>query len=129
MGMRCSQPQGLPVHAKEFLKDNAVRVNECPHCHRHDGYKREAFGKYGMDDELELYRYTLLDGSTATEFVQEEMWSSGPIIWIALKWKDTRFRWTNGEVDNDNELVDYGMTQEASYYEDIRRRDENRRKT
>ena len=101
MGMRCSQPQGLPAHAEEFLRDNAVRVNECQHCQRHDGYQREVIGKYGMFDELDLYRYTLLDGSTADEFVQEEMWSSGPMIWLALKWKNTDFRWSSKAVDQE----------------------------
>lgn len=96
--MRCSQPYGLPDHAEEFLSDNASRVDQCPHCERHDGYRKEVIGTYGMFDELELYRYTLLDGSTADEFVQGEIWSSGPMIWLALKWKDADFRWPTSAI-------------------------------
>jgi len=94
MGMRCSQPQGLPVEALEFLDKNAVKLNQCLHCYRHDGYKKKIIGHYGMFDELPLHRYTLLNGETIEEYVQETMWSSGPIIWLALKWKDgATFMW------------------------------------
>jgi len=98
MGIRCSQPQGLPSRAEEFLENNVVRVNQCPHCERHDGYKHEVIGTYGMFDELELYRYTLLDGSIADEFIQAEIWSAGPMIWLGLKWKETNFIWENQAI-------------------------------
>jgi hypothetical protein len=91
--MRCSQPQGLPKCAEEFLTTNAVKVNECPQCGRYGDYERKIIGTYGMFDELELYRYTLRDGTTIDEFIQEEIWDSGPMIWLALRWKDTTFEW------------------------------------
>lgn len=98
--MRCTQPYGLPTHAEEFLKRNAVRLNHCHHCKRYDGYKREVIGEYGMLGEFELYRYTLLDGTTADEYVQYTVWSSGPMIWLALiKWKDANFEWSEKEMD------------------------------
>lgn len=95
---RSSQPRGLSDGAEEFLRTNAVKVNVCRHCHRNDGYKREVIGTYGMFDELELYRYTLLDGSTADECVQYTIWSSGPIIWLGLTWKNTGFWWPEDQM-------------------------------
>lgn len=96
--MRCSQPQGLPTEASQFLEANVRRVNECRHCHRHNGNTREIIGQYGMFDELNLYRYSLLDSTTAEEYIQKEIWDSGPIIWLALKWKDITFKWREGEM-------------------------------
>lgn len=98
MGIRCSQPQGLPLEAVEFLKDNAVKINQCTCCYRHDGYQKEVVDTCGMFDDIDLYCYTLVDGSTATEFVQEELWSSGPMIWIGLKWQGSEFKWASSEI-------------------------------
>lgn len=98
MGMRCSQPQGLPAIAEEILRANAVKVNQCKHCQRHDGYQRESIGEYGMFDELILFRYILVDRSTADEFIQHSIWSSGPMIWLGLRWKDSEFVWLEEEM-------------------------------
>lgn len=58
--MRLSQPQGLPIEAMEFLSKNAVKVNQCPHCHRHDvGYQRKVIGMMGCMMKLS-YINTLL---------------------------------------------------------------------
>lgn len=97
--MRCSQPQGLPVEAIEFLDKNAVKINQCQHCHRHDGYQKEAIGTHGMFDELSLYRYTLSDGRTADEYIQHTVWSSGPMEWLGLRWGSATFEWTKEELD------------------------------
>lgn len=122
--MRCSQPQGLSASAEEFLRNYAVTFNPCKHCKKHDGYKKKSIGKYGMLDELDLYEYILIDGSVAREYIQQEIWDSGPITWLGLTWKDAKFEWADSEMNNDDELADYGMSQEASYYEDIRIRNE-----
>ncbi len=98
--MRCSQPYGLPPAAQDFLDKNAFRLDQCPVCKRNSGYKKESIGTYGMFDELVLYRYTLLDGSTAEEFVQDEIWDSGPMIWLGLKCKDSEFRWADKEIND-----------------------------
>jgi hypothetical protein len=45
----------------------------------------EEVERRGMFDDLPLYRYPLKDGRIATEYVQEEHWSSGPMIWLALR--------------------------------------------
>ncbi len=40
-----------------------------------------------MFDDLVLYEYPLLDGEvfvTAKEYVQMEIWSSSPMIWLGL---------------------------------------------
>lgn len=128
MGMRCSQPQGLSAEAEQFLRDNAVRINEYQCCHRHDGYQKEVIGTCGILEDVNLYRYILLDGSTADEFVQHCVWNSGPMEWFGLRWKDTEFKWQDKEIENNNdddELADYGMSHEASYYEDVRKRNES----
>lgn len=99
--MRQSQPFGLPNNALEFLFDNAVRIDVCKHCKRHGGYKKEKIGTYGMFDEIDLYRYTLLSGETADEYIQREVWSSGPMIWLGLTWKGTEFKWQDSEMMDD----------------------------
>lgn len=85
--MRCSQPQGLSAGAKEFLAKN-------------DGYKKEVIGTYGMCDELKLYKYCLVDGSVAEEYVQSSHWDSGPVIWLGLKWKEAKFEWSKIKIDS-----------------------------
>jgi hypothetical protein len=92
--MRCSQPQGLPGDAIEFLKNEAKPVNMCGCCKRHDGYHRTPIDTYGMFDELELYQYRLKNGKTAKEYVQCSIWSSGPMIWLGLLLDDgTKLEW------------------------------------
>lgn len=98
MGIRCSQPQGLPPEAIEFLKQNAVRLNPCTHCLRDDGYKKEIIDTCGMFDDVDLYCYTLSDGDTAIEFVQQEIWSSGPMIWFGLRCKKCIFIWPSSAI-------------------------------
>lgn len=97
--MRCSQPMGLTAEAEKFLKENAVKLNECPHCHRCDGYKREVIDTCGMCGDVDLHRYTLLDGSTAYEFVQHCVWSSGPMEWFGLRTKNTQFLWSEESLE------------------------------
>lgn len=98
MGIRCSQPQGLPPEAVEFLKNNAVKINQCTCCLRYDGYSREIIDTCGMCDDVDLYCYALVNGDTATEFVQEEIWSSGPMIWFGLRCKNSEFIWPSGAI-------------------------------
>lgn len=82
--MRCSQPQGLPKEAQEFLSQRAKRKNFCPHCQRDDGYESIEIGHVGMFEDVPLNRYVLLKGY-AEEFVQHCVWSSGPMEWFGLK--------------------------------------------
>jgi hypothetical protein len=84
MGMRCSQPMGLPDKAIAFLDAHALKVNICPVCCRHDGYETIEIGSYGMFGEQTLNRYTLADGGKADEFIQHEVWDSGPVTWLGL---------------------------------------------
>lgn len=96
--MICSQPMGLTAEAEKFLKENSVKLNEWPCCHRYDGYKREVIDTCGMYEDVKLYGYTLLDGSTANEFVQHCVWCSGPMEWMGLRTKDTQFLWPEEEM-------------------------------
>lgn len=45
----------------------------------------------GMFDELTLHRYTLTNGDTADEFIQQEVWDCGPVIWLGLRYRDGTF--------------------------------------
>lgn len=88
--MRCTQPMGLPSEAIDFLVKNAVRNNLCPTCQRHSGYCISEIdgGEYGMFNEECRLRYDLINGRTAEEFVQDTIWSSGPMIWLGLRVSD-----------------------------------------
>lgn len=105
MGIRMTQPYGLPKEAQVFLEQHAMRMNRCEHCGRDDGYEREQIGTTGMFDDLKLWRYTLTlrspDGTplTATERVQREVWSSGPMIWLCLVVDDDAvFEWDSKDM-------------------------------
>ena len=88
--MRCTQEMGLPGEAVSFLANNAVKMDQCPTCQRHSGYSTNKItnGEWGMFDEYCLLRYDLIGGRTADEFVQTEIWSSGPMVWLGLKVSD-----------------------------------------
>lgn len=97
--MRCSQPQGLPQEARDFLTANAIVKNHCVKCNRHDGYEAEKIGSVGMFDDVPVNKYKLKDGTFATEFVQHCIWSSGPMEWFGLHLEDGReFLWPEDEL-------------------------------
>jgi len=96
--MRCSQPQGLPSEAIAFLEENAIRIDLCPHCGRDDGYMKKHIGSIGMFDDVPMYEYNLKNGDIAVEYVQEEIWSSGPMIWLGLKVGDKKFEWKKEDI-------------------------------
>jgi len=105
MGIRCSQPMGLPDKARAFLESHALKVNTCPVCCRHDGYDKVEIGNYGMFDELVLNRYFLANGGTADEFIQHEVWDSGPMTWLGLavcnadNYRIKTFVWPQERID------------------------------
>lgn len=88
--MRCTQPYGLSPAARAFLHEQGLRDDPCSHCGRDSGYVKEKYGNVPGAGDLPLFRYTLKDGSVAEEFVQCEIWSSGPMIWTALRLADGR---------------------------------------
>lgn len=97
--MRCSQPYGLTPEALMFLSQNARKIDHCSHCGRYDDHPKTEIGTYGMQDELGLYRHTLSDGRTADEYVQHEVWSSGPMIWLGLQCGDVKFEWEEEDME------------------------------
>lgn len=100
--MRCTQPMGLPAQAEVFLAQKTKRRNPCTHCDRDDGPVKKEVASVGMYDDLPLYQYELKDGGTATEFVQKEEWSSGPMIWVALRLSDgTTIEWDPAHMTED----------------------------
>ena len=96
--MRCTQPMGLAPKAEDFLKEHAVLKDPCEHCGRNSGYVRKMIGVTGMFDDLSLIGYALKDGRTAKEFVQHELLSSGPMIWVALEVDGEKFLWPESEL-------------------------------
>lgn len=100
--MRCTQFIGLNNRAKDLLKRNKVRlytehrvrtypdgrVEIMPEVEMFDIPQRDSTEKWtGMFEEENepLVIYTLKDGREVEEYVQEEIWSSGPMIFLALK--------------------------------------------
>ncbi len=96
--MRMTQPMGLVPKAQAFLKEHAVLENHCEHCDRNSGYVGKEIGRTGMFDDLQLFEYALKDGRVAKEFVQATVWSSGPMIWVALEVDGEKFLWPESEL-------------------------------
>ncbi len=102
MGIRESQPQGLPPAAEDYLKKYGIKVNYCPHCQRDGGLKKDEIGTTGMFGDVPLWRYYLdkMPGVThADEFVQECVWDSGPMEWFGLRLSNgTEIKWSEEEL-------------------------------
>jgi hypothetical protein len=91
---------GLPTEAVTLLAEQTLRANPCEHCDRDDGPVSKVVGHVGMFDDLPLHEYELKDGRTAKEVVQHEVWSSGPMIWLALELSDgTSILWDEKDID------------------------------
>ena len=99
MGIRETQPMGLAPRAEAFLKEHGILKDYCEHCDRNNGYERRVYQRVGMFDDLALCEYTLKDGRTARQFVQREVWSSGPMIWTALEVEGEKFLWPEEEIE------------------------------
>lgn len=61
----------------------------------------------GMFEELvhKIREYPLKNGKVVEEYIQAEPWSSGPCIFMALRYKDTKkpiraSLWSQKEIDN-----------------------------
>ena len=93
--MRCTQIHGLTEEAEEFISKHAQKESfTCPVCG--EGtitkplvVKRNNKAHLGMfQDGPILSTYIDKDGSAISEVVQEVVWSSGPCIFLCLKYKD-----------------------------------------
>ena len=89
---RSTQFIGLSNRAATWLKEHAEVDwigDPCPHCGKQtqQGYMTEPIeNKLGMFGESEpIYKYQLKDGTCAYEADQITPWSSGPVIFTALK--------------------------------------------
>lgn len=94
---RCTQIMGLHSRAEQWLQENQkIRLHKCscPYCakpHREHPVARfhESAKDLGMfDDGPDLIKYQLKDDSWVYEYVQEAPWSSGPMIFLALRRED-----------------------------------------
>lgn len=98
--MRCTQWIGLSSRSRELA---SAAVSEDTYSHT-----------YGMfDEELPLTRYVLEDGRALEEYVEHEIWSSGPMLYTALRDTTTgeSFGWEPGE-DSDIDRDIFGIEEE-----------------
>lgn len=120
MGIRCTQFIGLNSWASDFVKGESVlaytergsrvysdgREEPFEHPVHASSVKREDTEKcwYGMfeGEETPLAKYTFPDGRVYFEDVQAEPWSSGPLIFLALK--DDKGNWIPESLWSDEEV-------------------------
>ena len=103
--MRCDQFIGLNERAEVLIKTKDTRCDKCgrggPEKIRLKGRFR-CFGMYDSEGS-QLPGYFLKNGTTVYEDVQVSQWSSGPVIFTALRgllgdWiKETL--WTDEEIE------------------------------
>lgn len=113
--MRCTQFAGINDRAREFLNENRATVSRrcgCPDCKTEhwetfviETYDEENGRRRGMfDDGPDLDRHLLKDGRWAYEYVQAVPWSSGPVIFLSLRWEDGTSidgcDWTDSEIEH-----------------------------
>ena len=111
--MRTTQFIGLSEAAIEWLEENCIttEIKTCPTCGHVDGgeLKSEGLGLYveGMFEEKvhEFRRFTTKDGKKIIEYIQAVPWSSGPCIFLALKYEDANepieeSLWDEDEINN-----------------------------
>lgn len=118
MGIRKTQPMGLSERGRQIVEGKEVllyrvegrriypdgRVEEFREDVRGSDVASEKCGSYeGMFGEAyPLRRYRLPDGRVFEEAIQEEIWSSGPCIFLALKDADGEWveesLWTEEEI-------------------------------
>lgn len=91
--MRSTQIMGLNSRAEHFLEKNVQTKFEycvCPNCKEphietqiiHPHIDRSDLGLFL--DGPKLYKYLLKDDTWIYEYIQSEVWSSGPCIFISL---------------------------------------------
>jgi len=114
---------GLSPAARDFLKINETKVvgkiktintyNDGRVVESEEDFKesltiREDSGEctYGMfeEEKISLFKYTTDSGKVYTEYVQDDPWSSGPCIFIALKDESGNIvkesLWPEEEIEN-----------------------------
>lgn len=104
---------GLHDSAHQFLEDHAQRrpKETCPTCRQtipgKDGsmvsrmYDDETGREAGMfDDGPDLFEYTLKNGHKVQEVVQTVVFSSGPMIFLALRDEEGKIfcKWPDGTM-------------------------------
>ena len=119
MGMRMSQPPGLPRAAEGWLNDNCIVKNPCLTCLRHNGFVTEEISSDGMFDDVSIKKYKVSDdfgGGWAKEFNQHTFWDSGPIIFLGLILPDgSIIYWSEEEIEDVYDQ--HGVYYEPSEYD------------
>ena len=107
--MRMTQFVGLSDRAKKYIEDNCkedlieVFKNGVLDKSYTMPVKEPGNVTYGMfEEEIQLFNYTLKDGSILMEIEQASPWASGPVIFTCLKDEfDKKIgKWTNIEIDD-----------------------------
>jgi len=119
--MRCDQYIGLNERGQKLVEGNLVVVQRKTIDTYPDGNVKEFEEVVEISDitieatdnlaegfgRFPLHKYTLVDGTEYTEFVQVEPWSSGPMFFIALKGKDGTP--VKDSLWTEKELKEYGV--------------------
>ena len=121
MGMRCDQWIGLNVNAEQIVQGDKVflyqeKIVRCySDGHEDTPIERPMFGSSvtavesdrkwtGMYDEpYHLMDYQMPDGRVFEEHVQADPWSSGPVVFTALKCNNEWLKdslWSDEEIEN-----------------------------
>ena len=132
MIMRTTQFIGLSKEAIDFIDQMAIKEVKLPdgwedkaeqsynwyHLSYINGYKQALLDYLpkqfitnpigvvtGMFDEEvhTLLEYKLIDGNWVEEYIQAEPWSSGPVIFLALREKESKrviVKWPQEDIDN-----------------------------
>lgn len=110
--MRCDQPMGLSCGAEAYLAKNAIhnqhelfingKIDKEWTEPKKEQIDRVYYGMFGT--EYPLHRYQKKDRSFIYEYVQSDPWSSGPVIFLALRDRDGKpikeSLWDQEEIDN-----------------------------
>ena len=134
MGIRMAQPQGLNPWATKLVEGQLILLYSEHGVRTYPNGKTEEFNKdirgsnvaseqydhyYGMGDEdvYPLMRYTVPDLGIVEECIHFTVWSSGPMIFLALKQNGEWIKeslWTVEEVNKvETGLVDELFLQEV----------------
>lgn len=111
--MRCDQYIGLTSEGEKFVEENALQLGVKKITEEYTSgevkilstipiYEKKVYDEHEGFGFHPLYEYTAKDGSVFREAVQANPWSSGPVIFVALK--DENGEWIEETLWNENDI-------------------------